>query len=104
MADSFKGRIVLFFDSMASGFRPRRGQSPRYQRRITSADFSNSRQRHPPAGVTIGTGLQSGSRSGCKAIERADTVNASEKHMPSSAPWFFSVGNMASTIFTEPQA
>ena len=41
---------------------------------------------------------------GWKAIERAEMVKASEKHMPSSAPWFFSVGKIASTIFTEPQA
>jgi hypothetical protein len=41
---------------------------------------------------------------GWKAIERAETVKASEKHMPSSAPWFFSEGKIASTIFTEPQA
>lgn len=41
---------------------------------------------------------------GWKAIERAEMVKASEKHMPSSAPWFFSEGKIASTIFTEPQA
>lgn len=41
---------------------------------------------------------------GWSAIERAEMVNASEKHMPSSAPWFFSDGKIASTIFTEPQA
>jgi hypothetical protein len=41
---------------------------------------------------------------GWNAIERAETVKASEKHMPSSAPWVFSEGKIASTIFTEPQA
>jgi hypothetical protein len=41
---------------------------------------------------------------GWNAIERAEMVKASEKHMPSSAPWFFSDGKIASTIFTEPQA
>ena len=38
------------------------------------------------------------------AIERAEIVNASEKHMPSSAPWPLSLGKTASTIRTEPQA
>ncbi len=41
---------------------------------------------------------------GWKAIDRAEMVKASEKHMPSSAPWVFSEGKMASTILTEPQA
>lgn len=41
---------------------------------------------------------------GWKAIDRAEMVNASEKHMPSSAPWALRLGKIASTIFTEPQA
>ena len=37
------------------------------------------------------------------AIERAEIVNASEKHMPSSAPWPWGVGKSASSILNEPQ-
>ena len=41
---------------------------------------------------------------GCRIIDRADKVKASEKHMPSSAPCCLADGNSASTMRTEPQA
>lgn len=46
----------------------------------------------------------SGHCRGCRTIDRADKVKASEKHIPSSAPCCLADGNSASTMRTEPQA
>jgi len=54
--------------------------------------------------LPYGAGTPIGQAAGCSAIDRPDRRKASEKHMPSSAPWALRAGKMASTIFTEPQA
>jgi ribonuclease VapC len=67
-----------------------------------AAETARLRPLTQPRGLSLGD--RACLATGWKAIDRAETLKASEKQAPSSAPCFLRKGKIASTMRTEPQA